>query len=80
MKEVNLYTDGACRGNPGRGGWGAILVYGRHEKELSGALSAIYRECTGEFPTESNVKNVRAMITYAKMDKGKWQACIVADG
>ena len=36
MKEVSIYTDGACRGNPGRGGWGAILVYGRFEKELSG--------------------------------------------
>ena len=36
MKEVKIYTDGACRGNPGRGGWGAILVYGKHEKELSG--------------------------------------------
>ena len=36
MKEVSLYTDGACRGNPGRGGWGAILVYGEHERELSG--------------------------------------------
>ena len=36
MKEVALYTDGACRGNPGRGGWGAILVYGSYEKELSG--------------------------------------------
>ncbi len=36
MKEVTLYTDGACRGNPGRGGWGAILVYGKYEKELSG--------------------------------------------
>lgn len=36
MKEVSLYTDGACRGNPGRGGWGAILVYGIYEKEMSG--------------------------------------------
>ena len=36
MKEVSLYTDGACRGNPGRGGWGAILVYGKYERELSG--------------------------------------------
>ena len=36
MKEVYLYTDGACRGNPGPGGWGAILVYGRYEKEMSG--------------------------------------------
>ena len=36
MKHVDIYTDGACRGNPGRGGWGAILVYGGREKELSG--------------------------------------------
>ena len=36
MKTVELYTDGACRGNPGPGGWAAILVYGAKEKELSG--------------------------------------------
>lgn len=36
MKKVNIYTDGACRGNPGHGGWGAVLVYGSTEKELSG--------------------------------------------
>ena len=36
MKHVNIYTDGACRGNPGRGGWGAILVYGTKTKEMSG--------------------------------------------
>ena len=36
MKDVQLYTDGACRGNPGRGGYGAILVWGRYEKEISG--------------------------------------------
>lgn len=36
MKHVDIYTDGACRGNPGRGGYGAILVYGGREKELSG--------------------------------------------
>ena len=36
MKKVELYTDGACRGNPGRGGYGAILVYGSYEKEISG--------------------------------------------
>ena len=36
MKEDSLYTDGACRGNPGKGGWGAILVYGKFEKEMSG--------------------------------------------
>ena len=36
MKQVTIYTDGACSGNPGPGGWGAILRYGEHEKELSG--------------------------------------------
>ena len=36
MREVQIYTDGACRGNPGPGGWGAILVCGEHKKELSG--------------------------------------------
>ena len=36
MKHVDIYTDGACRGNPGPGGYGAILVYGAREKEMSG--------------------------------------------
>ena len=36
MKKVELYTDGACKGNPGPGGYGAILVYGGAEKEFSG--------------------------------------------
>ena len=36
MKTVTIYTDGACSGNPGPGGWGAILRYGEHEKVLSG--------------------------------------------
>ena len=36
MKHVDIYTDGACRGNPGKGGWGAILVYGTRMKEMSG--------------------------------------------
>lgn len=36
MKEVTIYTDGACSGNPGPGGWGAVLIYGEHEKALSG--------------------------------------------
>ena len=35
-KLVRIFTDGACSGNPGPGGWGAILRYGEHEKELSG--------------------------------------------
>lgn len=37
MKEVTIYTDGACSGNPGPGGWGAILMYEGHMKEISGA-------------------------------------------
>lgn len=37
MKKVELYTDGACSGNPGPGGYGAVLKYGQNEKELSGA-------------------------------------------
>ena len=52
MKEVSIYTDGACRGNPGRGGWGAILVYGKFEKELSG----------GERETTNNRMELSAAI------------------
>ncbi|HCT79388.1 MAG TPA: ribonuclease HI [Micromonosporaceae bacterium] len=36
---VDIYTDGACSGNPGPGGWGAVLAYGKHEKELYGSES-----------------------------------------
>jgi len=53
MKEVQIYTDGACRGNPGRGGWGAILVYGKYEKELSG----------GERETTNNRMELMAAIS-----------------
>ncbi len=52
MKEVQLYTDGACRGNPGVGGWGAILVYGKHEKVMSG----------GEAETTNNRMELTAAI------------------
>ncbi len=37
MKRVEIFTDGACKGNPGPGGWGALLRMGKHEKELSGS-------------------------------------------
>ncbi|MDE6597396.1 MAG: ribonuclease HI [Clostridia bacterium] len=37
MKQVTLYTDGACSGNPGIGGWGAVLMFNGHEKRISGA-------------------------------------------
>lgn len=36
MKEIEIYTDGACSGNPGPGGWAAVLIYGEHIKEFSG--------------------------------------------
>lgn len=52
LKHVDIYTDGACRGNPGRGGWGAILVYGAVEKELSG----------GEAETTNNRMELTAAI------------------
>ncbi len=39
MKTVTIYTDGACSGNPGPGGWGAVLLYGEHKKELSGGAA-----------------------------------------
>ena len=39
MKEVTIYTDGACSGNPGPGGWGVVLIYGDHVKEYSGGDS-----------------------------------------
>ena len=52
MKKVDIYTDGACRNNPGRGGWGAILVYNGIEKELSG----------GEALTTNNRMELSAVI------------------
>ncbi|MBO5754520.1 MAG: ribonuclease HI [Clostridia bacterium] len=52
MKKVEIYTDGACRGNPGPGGWGAILVYGEARRELSG----------GERETTNNRMELSAAI------------------
>ncbi|MBQ7387321.1 MAG: ribonuclease HI [Clostridia bacterium] len=53
MKDVQIYTDGACRGNPGNGGWGAILVWGKYERELSG----------GEKNTTNNRMELMAAIS-----------------
>ena len=52
MKKVELFTDGACSGNPGPGGWGAILKYGNREKEL----------CGGEKETTNNRMELTAAI------------------
>ena len=51
MKTVTIYTDGACSGNPGPGGWGAILRYNGVEKELSGATSGSVRWFTSKAET-----------------------------
>ena len=52
MKTITIYTDGACSGNPGPGGWGAILQYGEHTKEMSG----------GEPQTTNNRMELTAVI------------------
>ena len=36
--KITIYTDGACSGNPGKGGWGAVLIYGDKQKHLSGSV------------------------------------------
>ena len=59
MKNVDIYTDGACSGNPGKGGWGAVLVYGNTEKEISG----------GNADTTNNRMELTAVIEALKMLK-----------
>jgi ribonuclease HI len=39
LKHIDMFTDGACSGNPGPGGWGVLLRYGRHEKEMKGGVA-----------------------------------------
>ena len=64
MKEVTIYTDGACSGNPGPGGWGAILMYGAHKKEISG----------GERATTNNRMELMAVIAALSLLK---ESCVV---
>lgn len=64
LKQVEIYTDGACSGNPGAGGWSAILSYKGKEKEISG----------GEKDTTNNRMELLAVINGLKMLKEK---CIV---
>ena len=56
LKRVILYTDGACSGNPGAGGWGAVLLFGEHRRELSG----------GERETTNNRMELTAVIEGLK--------------
>ncbi len=69
MKHVNIYTDGACRGNPGRGGWGAILVYGNKEREMSG----------GEPMTTNNRMELSAVISALSVLKEPCEVTLTTD-
>ena len=64
MKTVNIYTDGACRGNPGIGGWGALIEYGDAVKEY----------CGGSKETTNNQMELKAAIEGLKVLK---EPCIV---
>ena len=59
MEEITIYTDGACSGNPGPGGWGAILMYKDIKKEISG----------GKKDTTNNVMELTAVIEALKLVK-----------
>ena len=49
MEEVTIYTDGACSGNPGPGGWGSILMCRGAKKEISGRRKKHYKQCYGAY-------------------------------
>ncbi|MDR1476991.1 MAG: ribonuclease HI [Rickettsiales bacterium] len=57
MEKIRIYTDGACSGNPGPGGWGAILVCGSHTREIHG----------GKKPTTNNRMELRAVIEALRL-------------
>lgn len=69
MPDVEIYTDGACSGNPGAGGWGAILRYGTVEKELSG----------GESETTNNRMELTAVIEALKALKKPCNIALYTD-
>ena len=69
MKHVDIYTDGACKNNPGPGGYGAILVYNGREKELSG----------GEKSTTNNRMELLAAISGLKILKEKCDVTLYSD-
>ena len=59
MEEITIYTDGACSGNPGPGGWGAVLMLGDYKKEISG----------GEKNTTNNIMELTAVIMALRLVK-----------
>ncbi len=69
MKKVELYTDGACSGNPGAGGYGAILIYRGVEKEISG----------GERETTNNRMEIRAVIEGLAQLKERCEVTVYSD-
>ena len=69
MKKVEIFTDGACSGNPGPGGWGAILRYGDKEKELSG----------GEKDTTNNRMELTACIEALSALKEACEVVLTTD-
>ena len=69
MKQVIIYTDGACSGNPGPGGWGAVLKYGAHERELSG----------GEAQTTNNRMELTAVIEALRLLKEPCEVELYSD-
>ena len=69
IKKVNIYTDGACSGNPGPGGWGAILECGGREKELSG----------GAAETTNNRMELTAAITALEALKEPCEVTLTTD-
>ena len=69
MMTVEVYTDGACRGNPGPGGWGAVLRYGDHERELFG----------GEAQTTNNRMEMTAVIRSLQALKRECRVVVTTD-
>ena len=69
MKEVTIYTDGACSGNPGPGGWGAILMYKDYKKEISGSSDN----------TTNNIMEITAVIEGVKQLKEACNLTIYSD-
>jgi ribonuclease HI len=69
MKQVTIYTDGACSGNPGPGGWGAVLMYGDYKKEISG----------GEADTTNNRMELTAVIRALSLLKEPCQVEFYSD-
>lgn len=69
MKQITIYTDGACSGNPGDGGYGAILMYGDYVKEISG----------GESNTTNNRMEMKAVIEALAMLKEPCEVEVYSD-